>query len=204
MVIPARDITVLLGVHNLSMKHEAGRFIYAVRSINIYPDWNPKKDTLKYDADVAVMVLETDVIFSSYIKPICLMDSSSSLTTTNEGIVVGYGKDEDLNTNHQNIPKILNMPIHQNEDCFLKCYILAQLSSKRTFCGGSGVGTGVCLGDSGSGLVVTDGSAYYLRGIVSASLYNMTYGCDVDTYSIFTNILKFTDWINSVSDDPSY
>jgi len=202
MVILARDITVLLGAHDLNKQHEVGRIPYAVQNIQKHPDWNPKTET--YDADIAVMVLETDVIFSRHIQPICLMDSSSTLATITEGIVAGYGKDENPNTLNLNIPKFIKLPIHKNEDCFLKRSILAKLSSKRTFCGGSGNGTGVCLGDSGSGLVVTDGSAYYLRGIVSASLNNMTYGCDVDTYSIFTNVLKFTEWLNSVSVDPIF
>jgi len=202
MVFLARDITVLLGVHDLSKRYEGGRNYYAVQNISVHPDWNPKTDT--FDADIAVMVLETEVAFSRYIQPICLMDSSSTLATRTEGVVVGYGKDENPDKDHVNIPKSLKMPIHQNEDCFLKYPSLVTLSSKRTFCGGSGIGTGVCQGDSGSGLVVTDGTAYYLRGIVSASLNNMTYGCDVDTYSIFTNVLKFTDWINSVSVDPIF
>jgi len=202
MVIVAREITVLLGVHNLSMQHEVGRFPYAVQTIHKHPDWNP--NTERYDADIAVMILETEVTFTRHIQPICLMHSSSILATKTEGVVVGYGKDEDPNTNHLNIPKSIKLPIHQNEDCFLKDSVFAQLSSKRTFCGGSGNGTGTCKGDSGSGFVVTDGTAYYLRGIVSASLNNLTYGCDVDTYSIFTNVLKFTDWINSVSVDPMF
>ncbi|KAL7013231.1 hypothetical protein ACKWTF_015279 [Chironomus riparius] len=196
MLILARDITVLLGVHDFSKRHEVGRFPYAVQNVYIHPDWNPNTDT--YDADIAIMVLETEVTYSKYIQPICLMYINSTLATKMEGVVVGYGKDGDPKKLHSIIPKSINLPIHKNEDCFLKNYELARYSSKRTFCGGAGNGTGVCMGDSGSGLVVTDGSAYYLRGIVSASLNNMTYGCDVDTYSIFTNILHFTDWINEL------
>jgi len=196
------DIKVLLGVFDLSKQHIAGRFSNAVQSINIHPDWNP--NTESYDADIAVIVLETEVTFSSLIQPICLMDSNSTLAARTEGVVVGYGNDENPKNLHLNIPKSINMPIHKNEDCFFKHPILAKLSSKQTFCAGSGNGTGVCKGDSGSGLIVTDGSAYYLRGSVSASLYNITYGCDVDTYSIFTNVLKFTDWINSVSVEPIF
>ena len=134
------------------------------------------------------MVLETEVTFGKYIQPICLMYANSTVAEKTEGIVVGFGKDEDPYKFHLNIAKYLRIPIHQNEDCFLKNPELLKLSSKRTFCGGAGNGTGVCQGDSGSGLVVTDGHVYYLRGIVSASLWNTTYGFDVDTYSIFTNI----------------
>jgi len=200
MVFLAREITVLFGIHDLRRQNEFERFPYAVQNINVHPDWNPKTKT--YDADIAVMVLETEVIFGKHIQPICLMDLSSTFARLTDGLVVGYENDEDPKKLHLNIPKSISMPIHQNEDCFLKYPSLVTLSSKRTFCGGAGDGTGVCRGDSGSGLVVTDGSAYYLRGIVSSSLINMTYGCDVDTYLIFTNVLDFTDWINSV--DPIF
>ena len=154
MVFLPRDITVLLGVHDLSKRHEVGRFSYAVQQIHVHPDWNPHTDT--YDADAAVLVLKTEVVFSKFIQPICLMDSNSDLASKTEGVVVGLGKDEDPNKLHVNIPKVIDVLIHTNEDCFLKNYILAQFSSKRTFCGGTGTGTGVCNGDSGSGMVHSD------------------------------------------------
>ena len=115
------------------------------------------------------------------------------------GVVIGYGKSEDETKVHENIPKILDTPIHTNEHCFLEHQSLLKISSKRTFCGGSGTGTGVCRGDSGGGLFVTDGSAYYLRGIVSSSIIGGRYGCDVDVYSVFTDVTKYTDWINGIS-----
>lgn len=36
--------------------------------------------------------------------------------------------------------------------------------------------------------------SYYLRGIVSSSLVGMMH-CDVTKYAIYTNVLKFTNWI---------
>jgi len=91
------------------------------------------------------------------------------------------------------------MPIHSNSDCFNNNEDLALISSGRTFCGGSGRGVGVCTGDSGSGLIVTDGTAFYLRGIVSSSLLNAKRGCDVDSYAVFTDVTKYIDWINGIS-----
>ena len=117
----------------------------------------------------------------------------------NFGTVVGYGKSVETEKNHENIPRILDMPIYTNEDCFFENKELVTISSRRTFCGGYNNGSGVCNGDSGSGLVITDGNSYYIRGIVSSSLYVGNYECDVRTYSVFTDLLKFYDWINDVS-----
>ena len=69
-----------------------------------------------------------------------------------------------------------------------------KISSNRSFCGGSRDGSGVCMGDSGNGLFVEYSGIYFLRGIVSSSLYTKS-NCDVYNFAVFTNVLKFFDWI---------
>ena len=113
-------------------------------------------------------------------------------------VVSGYGKSEDKSKGHENIPKIILAPVQDNEDCFLKFKQLTELSSKRTFCAGNANGEGVCVGDSGGGLFVTYKNTFYLRGIVSSSLFQFGEVCDVNTYAVFTDALKFSDWILSV------
>lgn len=186
---------VQLGVYNLD-RFEPERKVYSLQSVTMHPDWHPFIES--YDADIAVLVTNTDVKFDSNIQPICIVQPNTILSEVPNGFVAGYGKSEDDTKTHENIPKVLEMPIHKNEDCFLKNNVLATISSKRTFCGGSGNGRGVCVGDSGSGFIVTDGNAYYLRGVVSSSLFSSSHECDVDTYSVFTNILSYIDWINKI------
>lgn len=101
----------------------------------------------------------------------------------------------------EELPKIINIPIHSNDDCFFEFPDLLKISSRRTFCGGTGAGNGVCKGDSGSGMAVMYEGAYYLRGIVSSSLRNIDMSCDVNKYSIFTDVLKFSDWIHEIDDE---
>jgi len=145
---------------------------------------------VSFDADIAIITLEEPVQFTKYIQPICLNPPHAS-----KGFVVGYGKSEDLSKIHENIPKIIETPIHDNANCFLKNQQLVSISSSRTFCGGSGEGTGVCIGDSGSGLFVSYQQTFYFRGIVSSSLFKFGKSCDVDTYSVFTDINQFSGWI---------
>lgn len=143
--------------------------------------------------------MDREIIFNEFIQPICLIPPESSIESITNGMVVGYGKSEDQTKLHENIPKFLEILIHKNEDCFLKNYLFAKLSSLRTFCGGDGKDKGVCNGDSGGGLIVLYNNTYYIRGIISASLLtNHPNGCDVDNYSIFTNVVKFYDWINEI------
>ncbi|XP_070502735.1 uncharacterized protein [Chironomus tepperi] len=171
----------LVGVYNLNNPFEIGRTPYAVQNVHVHPEWNYNAEN--YDADIAVLVLEAEVWLSKYIQPACIAHPDTNVVAIATGVVVGYGKSEDTTKIHENIPKVLEMPIHTNEDCFLNFTSLIRLSSKRTFCAGSGHGVGVCRGDSGSGLFVVKDSTYYLRGIVSSSILNGPYGCDVNVYA---------------------
>ena len=135
-------MTILLGAYGLNNTLESSRASFAVQSIDMHPDWNPHGDS--FDADIAVLVLESQVTFNTNIQSICLALPESNAAVINKGFVDGYGKSENETKVHENIPKIIETPIHNNLDCFYKNYLLAKLSSRRTFCGGTGNGTGVC------------------------------------------------------------
>lgn len=66
----AGDILVLLGRHNLKVTAEKGSETRAAEEISIHPDW--KVDDQKYDADLAILHLDRNVEFSTFIQPICL------------------------------------------------------------------------------------------------------------------------------------
>lgn len=181
------EVLVVLGGHNLERRFEVGRAIRTPSKIYIHPDWNPQSE--KFDADIAIIELETPVIFSNYIQPICLWESYEDPLETS-GLAIGYGKSEDQSKKHENIPKLIKMPLVSLIDCILNNPDLATISSQRTFCGGDRNGTGVCLGDSGGGLVIKSNNLFYLHGIISSSLLSSS-TCDLNNYSIFTNVLKF-------------
>lgn len=186
-----RDALIILGAHDLDQKFEAGRETVPPIRIFIHPDWNPQ--ILSFDGDISLLELEQSVQFTVYIQPICWWQSPSDPPVTS-GTVVGYGKSENDAKIHENKPKVIQLPIHSQESCFLSEPSLVKLSSTRTFCAGSGDGKGVCSGDSGGGLVVKVNGVFYLRGVVSSSLIK-DYACDVGNYAVFTNVLKYKEWI---------
>lgn len=189
-----RHIIALFGAHNLSNLYETNRQIMSPSQITIHDEWNPA--TMRYDADIAILTFDEEVLFQRFIKPICLQASTTELINQN-GTVVGWGLTGDFEA-IQSIPKQLKVPIYTNEICFLNNSNLALISSTRTFCAGSGNGTGVCFGDSGNGLFIKHEDKLYLKGIVSSSVVNSEAMCDVNTHGIFTNVLKFMDWTKSV------
>lgn len=139
------------------------------------------------------------------------------------GTVVGFGQSEDKSKIHETIPRKLEVQIESNDECFLKSYELAKISSNRTFCGGAKKGEGPCrgeklivkkklfiyfnfiflLGDSGSGLFIKIGSSFFLKGIVSSSLFDDRGNCDVNKFAIYTDVPKFIRWINKPEDPTS-
>ena len=147
------------------------------------------------------MVTEDKINFNHLIQPICTFQSGAGGLVNRTGVTVGYGKSENDKKEHEETPKIIEIPIHDSLKCFYRFEDLLQLSSNRTFCGGPANGTGVCLGDSGNGMVIKYHGIYYLRGIVSSSLQSARYGCDVYQYSVFTDVLKFTKWIKGINDE---
>ncbi|XP_070504795.1 uncharacterized protein [Chironomus tepperi] len=187
------DIKVVLGAHNFS-DNEPGRVYSEISSINVHEDWNTKSES--FDADIAMLTLKENVTFSSYIQPICLIPPESNIAEISHGYAVGYGLNQ--NRNLENVLKKVKMPIElSNEKCFFSNPVLLLLSSLRTFCAGYRNGSSVCEGDSGNGLFVKDQGVYYLRGIVSSSIADPE-GCNTYNYAVFTNVLKFYEWITDI------
>lgn len=180
--------------------YETEKIALSPRRIDIHDDWNPFNTN--YDADIAILEFEEGKIVlngqSAYIQPICLWGSEAA-KFAGKGTVTGWGKSEDETKIHENLPKKLEVEIQTNEDCFLSTDSLLQLSSKRTFCAGLQNGSGVCFGDSGSGLFVNVKGVSYSKGIVSSSLLTATKSCDVSRNAIYTNVFAFREWIDEIT-----
>jgi len=185
------DIKVILGAHNLSIPVETGKESFDVKSIHIHKDWNILSED--YDADIAILDLDREVSFSNFIQPICLFELEQEILDISRGYSVGFGLDE--NGKIQSVLKYTETPIeNDNFKCVKSKLEIGKLMKFRSFCAGDREISGVCSGDSGSGLFVKHRGIYYIRGIVSVSLQNNEY-CDIDNYAVFTNVPSFFDWI---------
>ncbi|KAL7011008.1 hypothetical protein ACKWTF_014045 [Chironomus riparius] len=188
----AANILVYIGVHNLSHIGEIGRLTIAIRKIIIHPGWNPNSGS--FHADIAILELDEILTFTNYIQPICLMHPGSDMERITEGIVAGFGKSEFNDV--ESVARVINMPIVSYNECKASPDHKSLLSDQM-FCAGHANGTGVCVGDSGSGLHVVYKNTYYLRGIVSASLKGELYGCNVNAYAVFTDAMKHIAFIET-------
>lgn len=187
------EFKVLLGAHDLSNKNEKGRLFVDINEIHINNLWSTLSKS--YNADIAVLILSQKVQFSAFIEPICL---DFSITSINDGVVVGYGNSKEEMRLNGNIPKKYSTPIITNEMCNVKYPNLTKYSSSNTFCANA------CFNENGQGLVVKHNGFYFLRGLVSVAFRRGDYGCDANAYSIYTDVPKYLDWINEIEADESF
>lgn len=74
---------------------------------------------------------------------------------------------------------------------------MAIFSSTRTFCG-AGEGGSPNKGDSGGGFFVHTGSVWMQYGIISASISDQSGVVLPNTFSVYTNIKSFKNWIADI------
>lgn len=188
------DLVVKLGKFDLTVANERGSVIRFPSEIIVHPKWNTQSSD--YDADIAIIVLESKVENSASISPICLWDLTSEQEVPH-GHVVGWGKSE-FEEAHEIRPREIELKIKSNDECFTVSPQFEPISSNDTYCAGRDSYSGPCKGDSGSGMFVQHCQRWFLRGIVSAG-FNKEQMCDVSVDVLFTDALKYTEWIRGIA-----
>lgn len=184
-------------MYKLDDTYENGRVVLNPQQIFIHPRWNPFVQ--KYEADLAILEPEQSISFNKYISPICLWNYKENPNYF-KGTVVGYGKSENK-TEIENFPRQIEVPIIKMTDCQFKEPKLGFIASPNMICAGSADGRGVCTGDSGNGLFFKADNKFYLLGIVSSSLLDDEFNCDVTKFALYTDVLKHKDWIDNPSNE---
>ncbi|CRL03693.1 CLUMA_CG016756, isoform A [Clunio marinus] len=187
------EFVLHLGKYNLSLVYDRGSITAFPEKIKIHPNWNIYQ--VKYDSDIALIKIDGTVPLRSNIYPACLWSSAIGMRNIQTGTVVGWGVIEDqLTTQNQLIPRQIDLKVVTNEVCYENKF-MAGLISSRTFCAIGENGSGPCKGDSGGGLYMKANIKWFIKGIVSSSLLTDEGMCDVEKYSIFTDVAKFSNWI---------
>lgn len=128
-----------------------------------------------YEADIAVVVLQTPFKISVAVQPVC-MDRTTEfeylqLAENNIGIVVGWGY-TDYDGNLSDELKEIHVPFKSYADCYEKVTPAFRkfLTHDKICAGYLFENKSVCQGDSGGGLTFEwNQNRYYIRGIVSTS-----------------------------------
>lgn len=143
-----QEVLLWLGRYSLLDWSETGAVSSNVQHIYIHTDYKRQRES--YDADIAVLVMQKQVEFSQFVRPICLWPSGMTIGDVEgqKGTVVGWGKDGSDRI-VSNIPKKVDLPIVNSLTCVQTSESLSKAISNRTFCAGTLNGDGPCHGDSG-------------------------------------------------------
>lgn len=132
--LQSNRIVLVLGRTNLQhWEVSDGVMIAEAEEVYVHPNYTSHSA----DADIAVLELRKDIVFSVMIRPICLWEDEDDLDLVvgENGLVVGWGKDED-GVKFSPEPKQIELPIVSQEQCLRSGYAYRDITSDRTFCAG--------------------------------------------------------------------
>ncbi|XP_062382938.1 transmembrane protease serine 9-like [Sardina pilchardus] len=179
--------TIYLGRQTQSILGNPNEEIRLVRLIITHPDYN--KNTFNYD--IALMKLDEPVIFTDYIRPICLSSSASSFHNATNCWTTGWGNvgaGESLPA-PQTLQEV-ELNVVGNNECACNP-ILGHLIRPTMLCAGGREGKAVCQGDSGGPLLCKQGSAW-----VQAGITNFVVPCGTGKApDVFARVPAYQSWI---------
>lgn len=198
-VTESEYVTAIVGRHNLKNAKEFDSKNHSIYDLILHPDWNFNEK--KFIADLAIVVLYNQVELNDNVQLICLPQKSYA-EPIGVGSVIGWGKSETSyasGSHHDSTPNKVEIPVINGTHCLSRFPILADIASNSVFCGGyDGEGKAPCTGDSGGGFYIRGSSAWKVQGIVSSAVIDLDRGCDINKYTLYTNIARYIDWVNQV------
>lgn len=200
------DVQVRLGKIFTDRAEPSREQLISANSILIHPHYDHHRSD--YDRDIALIRLKTAVIYTDYVRPICLPlrgnDADRYLLRPGmTGVITGWGDKK------QRLPKLAkvlkkmrqaDVPVVNQTKCKKanKKYVVTD----NMFCAGYFNGThgDACQGDSGGPLAIENSLSldvanerWVLAGVISWGR-----GCGgMGTYGVYTRVSMFVRWINN-------
>jgi secreted trypsin-like serine protease len=184
------ELSLLFGAFDLKNSLEPDQLFLPVSSYSLHQDWNYNTD--RYNDDVAVLLLEKNIPISRFVQPICLSDRIDA----KEGMVTGWGETKSSN---EKLPIQMKQRIIQADlECYKRNPKLEVIDHKNSFCAVANTAEKeVCIGDSGSVLIVVINEVFYFKGIVSSIDENHNTRYTANTPAFYTDVPKYISFINS-------
>ncbi|KRX41990.1 Transmembrane protease serine 9 [Trichinella murrelli] len=176
---------ILVAIRQNHLKHARNEAIFF--HVKNYVSHFFHEDSL--ENDIAILRLEKWVLFTKYVRPLCLPSANMRLPIGEECYAAGWGR-----TNvekEEGMLKIVKMRLQMSKFC------PRPFIQEKMLCAGNlGGGHDVCNGDSGGPLFCMVGDRFYLFGIVSFG-YN---DCALQgASSAFVRVTSYLDWIEKTA-----
>lgn len=188
--VPSR-FQLVVGASNRAANDEEE--IRAVTAITIHPSY-PIGNL--YGADVAVLVLDQNVVLNQYVG-IATLAATGSNWVGRETWISGWGKP--AGTSGSVSTQLLEAQVNVIDNAECASYMPVCCRGIETyhqciFDQGSG-NSGVCQGDSGGPLHVSDGSTWFVDGAASWVISSGADSCSTAYPSVYARASEYRDWI---------
>ncbi|XP_025190361.1 serine proteinase stubble-like [Melanaphis sacchari] len=190
--VPVRDLHLLFGENDLSVKKPHGNVTRTLQKVIIHPKF--KKNKPNYD--LALLQFDKPVKFQPNILPVCIPEDDLNFVGFSAH-VTGWGTLY-YGGNSPSILQGVAVPVISNSACekmFRAAGYIKQIPDTFICAGTESGGVDACKGDSGGPLVVQrPDKRWVVVGIVS---WGMRCG-EPNSPGVYMRISKFKDWINQI------
>ncbi len=186
-LIPADQVTVLLGAHNIAQTEPSQQQFQVTQTIP-HPQYDPNTS----DNDIALLKLATAATLTDRVQTVALTGPGDAplAAVGTLATVTGWGALTEGGTSPDVLYQV-SVPIVSNQDC--NTAYGGGITENMLCAGLQEGGKDSCQGDSGGPLVVPDGAGWKQTGVVSFGQ-----GCAVPGfYGVYARVSQYIDWINS-------
>ena len=160
-----------------------------VKTVKVHPHYDSKT----FDSDVALIELKDKVVFTDYVKPICLPSSKgdfSLLQTNATGTITGWGRKKKRRRSKK--LQEVTVPIVSRAIC-QKANQGYHITGNMFCAGHKSGGLDACQGDSGGPFSIENPKT---KRTVLIGIISWGDGCGKKgKYGVYTRIYNFVDWI---------
>ncbi|XP_055595733.1 CLIP domain-containing serine protease B15-like [Uranotaenia lowii] len=178
-------------------EEEICRQNFEIEQVIPHPGYSTRNN--KVVNDIALIRLSTDVEFTKFAKPICLPLDQEIGERPIEGehlTVIGRGLTE--NQNSSNFLRSVELMGQSHEQCNKNLARINVALEETQLCVGGEEGKDSCKGDSGGPLMRFVNGIWFQVGVVS---YGFKFCGTEGVPGIYTNVVKYLDWIKEVVGD---
>ncbi|EFX87124.1 hypothetical protein DAPPUDRAFT_312683 [Daphnia pulex] len=185
------NFLVLLGMHFMNESMNDARVTKRVRGVTVHEEF----DSITHYNDIAILTLESPVVFTSAISPVCLPPAGSSELYLNQmatakgwGRTLEKGKNSDF-LRHANIRIISNSLCRKSymDDDKIADHMLCTWLSGRD----------ACQNDSGGPLVIEANGHHQKCPWIQVGIVSFGRGCARRYPGVYTRMTSFLPWIKN-------
>jgi secreted trypsin-like serine protease len=189
-----RELSYHVGRHSKDQVDKGSQSFTSIKVIV-----HEKYDHLSNYNDIALILVDRDIIFSKTVQPVCLPEEDA--LPGDNCVVTGWGSTRGSygqgRGESQDRLRQVTLPIVSQEICArsYKTHRNGQTLAGNMMCAGYAEGgKDSCAGDSGGPLVCKRDTKWFQAGIVSSGGLVCA---EKNNYGIYTRVAKFRDWIMS-------